>query len=188
MRQYRPQIIPFEVLVVGEDLVERHARAEQFEERLDGVAEAAHARLAVADGRVDGDAGEQGVHTRTIPGRVRRRETYNGQLQSQPAPDCVLDVRPPMRLMRRAWATVTTCWASNTPAFRNEAGMFTSNRVACTLVVCGTTVIRTRSRGSVGTLITTHGRTLAAMPRSTIHTDPRSPAGTGGLLGVQGGE
>src|SRR5438876_586014 len=64
--------------------------------------------------------------------------------------------------------------------------MSTSNRVPCTLVVCGTTVTNTRSCGSVGMLRIRHGRTFAAMPRSTIQTDPRSAAGvTGGLLRIQ---
>src|SRR5262245_52709700 len=57
------------------------------------------------------------------------------------------------------------------------------------LVVWGTTVTSTRSSGWIGTLRIRHGRILAAIPRSTIHTDPRSATGgTGGLLGIQAGE
>src|SRR5260221_10209412 len=43
------QVVALKVLVVGEDLVGRHARTQQFEEHLDWVAQAADDRLAVRD-------------------------------------------------------------------------------------------------------------------------------------------
>src|SRR4051794_41617505 len=57
------QVIPLQVLVVGQDLVGRHPGTEQLEEHLDGVAEATDTRLAMADVRVDGDSGKQWVHS-----------------------------------------------------------------------------------------------------------------------------
>ena len=50
---------------------------------------------------------------------------------------------------------------------------FTSKREFRALVVWGTNVAKARSCSSAPMLITKHGRTLAAIPRSTIHTSPR---------------
>jgi len=46
----------FEVVIVGEYLVDGHARAKQLQERLHRVAESADARLAVANRRIDRDS------------------------------------------------------------------------------------------------------------------------------------
>src|SRR5262245_41754156 len=81
--------------------------------------------------------------------------------------------------------TVTTCCASKTPARRHRARTETSNRVPCTAVVGGTRVTSTRSCGSVGTLRTRHGRTLATSPKSTNQTLPRSGLVTAGLGAVE---
>jgi hypothetical protein len=50
------QIVRLKILVVGQDLVERHPRAEQFKKHLDRVTESPNARLTETDGRVDRDA------------------------------------------------------------------------------------------------------------------------------------
>jgi hypothetical protein len=63
----REQVRAFEVGIVGEHFVERHSRAEEVKERFDRVAETADAGLAVAYGRVDGDAVEWG-HREIIAG------------------------------------------------------------------------------------------------------------------------
>jgi Outer membrane efflux protein len=64
-----------------------------------------------------------------------------------------LDGRSPYLRINLTWGIVTTCWASNTPPpWKNFADAATSNRVPCTLVVCGTKVTRVQSCGSVGTL------------------------------------
>ena len=57
--------------------------------------------------------------------------------------------------------------ASNAPVFKNRTFDNTSNRDSRVLVVCGTTVVRTRSfSSSAGTLNTRHGRTFATELRS----------------------
>jgi hypothetical protein len=48
-----------------------------------------------------------------------------------------------------------------------------SNRDWRGLVVCGTSVTKARSLSSAGMLMTSAGRTFAAMPRSTNQTSPR---------------
>jgi hypothetical protein len=61
---------------------------------------------------------------------------------------------------------------------RNGTATFTSNRDCRGLVVCGTSVAKARSASSAGMPMTSAGRTLAAMPRSTNYTGalPRTPA------------
>lgn len=49
------EILAFKVGVIIEDLVDRHAAGEQFEEALHRIAQAADCRLPVAHGRVNGD-------------------------------------------------------------------------------------------------------------------------------------
>jgi hypothetical protein len=76
--------------------------------------------------------------------------------------------------------------ASNAPARKNLAETAISNRGCRSEVVWGMTVTRERSDSSRGTLRTTHGRTFAASPRSTIYTPPRSGALTPWPLDDQG--
>lgn len=45
----------------GVDVVDGHARTQEFEHRFDGVAPPADARVPMADGGADGDAGEEGI-------------------------------------------------------------------------------------------------------------------------------
>lgn len=63
--------------------------------------------------------------------------------------------------------------ASNTPDLRNGTWLATSNRELRELVVCGTKVASARSTSSAGMLMTSAGRTLAVMPRSTNQISPR---------------
>jgi hypothetical protein len=57
-RQDGKQVLTIEVLVIGQDLVERHTRAEQVQQRLDRVTQPADTRFAVAHRGVDRDARE----------------------------------------------------------------------------------------------------------------------------------
>ncbi len=66
-REHGQHVVTLEVFVVGQDLVDSHPRAEQFEKRLDRVAEPADARLAVAYRRVNRDPREKRVHASSIP-------------------------------------------------------------------------------------------------------------------------
>ena len=76
--------------------------------------------------------------------------------------------------MSFACGIVTKLCASNTPSRRKRTLRFTSNREFRMLVVCGTKVARARYvLVPAPMLITKHGRTLAVIPRSTIHTSPR---------------
>jgi len=81
--------------------------------------------------------------------------------------------RVPRCRISLACGMVTRFWASNTPAFRKGTGTVASNRDWRGLVVCGMIGISARSVSPAGTLTTTAGRTLAAMPRSTSQTSPR---------------
>ena len=50
------QVVAFEVIVVGENLVVSHAGTQQFQQKLHRIPQPSHARLAVTDLRVDGDS------------------------------------------------------------------------------------------------------------------------------------
>ena len=49
------EIVTFEIGMVLDNLVDAHPRCQQLQQALDRVAQPAHRRLAVADGRVGGD-------------------------------------------------------------------------------------------------------------------------------------
>ena len=49
-------ILTLQVLIVSQYLVNAHTRAQQLQDRLHRIAQAADAGLTMADGRVDGDA------------------------------------------------------------------------------------------------------------------------------------
>src|SRR5271157_460650 len=84
-------------------------------------------------------------------------------------------VRSPSFLLSFACVVEVGFCASKTPLpARNGTGIATSNRVPLGLVVWGMTVVRARSVSRVGMLRTRQGRVLAAYPRSTSHTSPRS--------------
>jgi hypothetical protein len=57
-RRLGQEVVALQVFVVGQDRIDRHAGAEQFQERLHRIAEPADARLAVAHRRVDRDSRE----------------------------------------------------------------------------------------------------------------------------------
>jgi hypothetical protein len=52
----RKNVFAFQVRVIGQDFLMGHARTEPFEHMFDRVTQSTHARFAVADVRVDGDA------------------------------------------------------------------------------------------------------------------------------------
>ena len=60
--------------------------------------------------------------------------------------------------------------------FKKGAFTETSYSEPRSSVVCGTTVVSTRSASPKGALTTSTGRTLAAIPRSKSHTSPRRGA------------
>ncbi len=49
------KVLVFKIGVVREDIVDRHARREKFEQRLDRIPHTTHHRLAVAHRRVHSD-------------------------------------------------------------------------------------------------------------------------------------
>lgn len=65
--QDRAEVVAFEVLIVGEDLIECHAGTEELQDRLDRATQTTHARLAVTHSGVDRDPREKRVPTATIP-------------------------------------------------------------------------------------------------------------------------
>ena len=62
------QVFPFEIWIIGQDLLDGHARAKQLQNHLDWVAEPPQAGLPMADGRVNGDAIEQRGHSGELMG------------------------------------------------------------------------------------------------------------------------
>ena len=67
-RQHGEEIFPLKILIVGDDLVNRHAGTEQLKQTLNGVAKPADAGLAMADCRIDRDSLKKLFHFVTIPG------------------------------------------------------------------------------------------------------------------------
>lgn len=60
--EHGEQIVAIQVLVIGQDLIYRHAGAHELQQRLHGIAKTPNDRLPVTDPRVDGDALEFVAH------------------------------------------------------------------------------------------------------------------------------
>ena len=58
VRQHSQQVVSLQILIVRQDLVVRHAGTQQFQQRLNGVSQSPHTRLAVAHGRVNRDSSQ----------------------------------------------------------------------------------------------------------------------------------
>ncbi len=60
--QHCQKVFSFEVMVVRENFVVRHAGTQQFQQNLNGIPQPPHARLPVTDLRVDGDSVDERWH------------------------------------------------------------------------------------------------------------------------------
>src|ERR1700709_2078083 len=74
--QSRQDVLPFEILVVGQNLVGRHPGAQQLENRFNRITQAAGRGLPVADFGIDDDAIEKThPHTTKVSARYHSRST-----------------------------------------------------------------------------------------------------------------
>jgi hypothetical protein len=78
--QHGQQIVTLKVLVISEQFIVRHAGAKQLKQHFDWVSETANTRLTVANGRVNRDAGKQGIHAIIIPTESGLKPEMNIQI------------------------------------------------------------------------------------------------------------
>ena len=88
---------------------------------------------------------------------------------------------PPRSFNEGGLGTVAGFCARKAPGLRNGNGTAISKREARSVVVCGTTVMRSRSSSTQPPLNTSAGRTFSTMPKSTSQISPRLGLGFIGI-------
>src|SRR5215211_3115548 len=104
--EYGEQVLPFQVLVVGQDLIVRHTGAHQLQKRLDRIPKTSDYRLAVTDLRIYSYAFEKVIHLHTPLAPPAQVRTERLAFQRSVLPTALLRQAPlattrPRRLARR---------------------------------------------------------------------------------------